>query len=257
MPDQFRQVEDEYFKLRGQLSTGRITREQFESALHALMFSDAQGRYWMIGADSGEWFVHDGAQWIKATPQQNAVVTPPTQLSKQRAASQSAPATPAAAKSSGGCGRTLLIGCLILVLGCALIGGGVFFGVQSGTLTMATLLNLAGMGPAKININNFRDDALQVKIVQVNLKPDETPLQTTLELNAFDVRNFTASQPGQFRVTFAAGGGEVGACVVTLKSGDEYQFVTLPERIVVNRANNPPSRGSDLVVETSTLCRAQ
>ena len=42
--DQFRQAEDQYFLLKGQLETGRITREQFDAALKELMIQDAQGR---------------------------------------------------------------------------------------------------------------------------------------------------------------------------------------------------------------------
>ena len=66
--DQFRQAEDQYFLLKGQLETGRITREQFDAALKELMIQDAQGRYWMIGADSGKWYVHDGSAWVEASP---------------------------------------------------------------------------------------------------------------------------------------------------------------------------------------------
>lgn len=62
----FEQAEQEYFRLRGQLDTRRITPEQFESALKNLLVQDAQGRYWMLGADSGAWYVHDGQQWIRA-----------------------------------------------------------------------------------------------------------------------------------------------------------------------------------------------
>ncbi len=51
--DQFKRVEDEYFRLKGLLAAGRITPEQFEVALKELPFQDAEGRYWMIGADSG------------------------------------------------------------------------------------------------------------------------------------------------------------------------------------------------------------
>lgn len=47
--DQFRQIEEEFFRLKGQLSAGRLTQQQFDAALKQLMIQDAQGRYWMIG----------------------------------------------------------------------------------------------------------------------------------------------------------------------------------------------------------------
>lgn len=65
----FQQAEDEYFKYRGQLATGRITQAEFERRLHDLMVQDSQGRYWLLGAASGKWFVHDGQAWVEATPE--------------------------------------------------------------------------------------------------------------------------------------------------------------------------------------------
>ncbi len=88
-PDPFRRVQDEYFRLKGQLATGRITREQFETALKALMVQDAQGRYWILGADSGKWNVHDGGQWIESTPPQAQDAKPLTL--PERGAPPSAP----------------------------------------------------------------------------------------------------------------------------------------------------------------------
>ena len=55
--------------------------------------------------------------------------------------------------------------------------------------------------------------------------------------------------------SLTSGGDELGTCTLNLKSGDQYQFVALPERIVVNRANRPATSGPDFVVETSSLCR--
>ena len=63
--DQFRRAEDEYFRLKGQLAAGRITPEQFEAALKNLMLQDAQGRWWMLGPDTGKWHVHDGTTGSK------------------------------------------------------------------------------------------------------------------------------------------------------------------------------------------------
>ena len=76
--DRFQQVEREYFRLKGQLAVGQISREQFETALRPLMFQDGQGRYWMIGVDSGKWHVYDGQQWRQTNPPTAAAsVAPP------------------------------------------------------------------------------------------------------------------------------------------------------------------------------------
>lgn len=66
--DKYRHAEDEYFKLRGQFDTGRITQERFDEKLRALMIQDEQGRYWMLGADSGKWYFYDGAKWVQDEP---------------------------------------------------------------------------------------------------------------------------------------------------------------------------------------------
>ena len=52
--EKFRASEDAYFRLRGQFDTGRITAEQFDERVRELAVQDAQGRYWMPGADSGK-----------------------------------------------------------------------------------------------------------------------------------------------------------------------------------------------------------
>ncbi|MDE3092139.1 MAG: hypothetical protein KGJ80_22420, partial [Chloroflexota bacterium] len=63
--DPFKRAEDAYFRLKGQLATRRITREQFNATLKQLMVRDAQGRWWMLGAESGKWSVYDGKFWIE------------------------------------------------------------------------------------------------------------------------------------------------------------------------------------------------
>ncbi len=74
--NRFTKAEDQYFALRGKLNAGRITRQQFEAALKDLMFPDEQGRYWMLGTDTGKWYVHDGQTWVQADPSGEAQ-TPP------------------------------------------------------------------------------------------------------------------------------------------------------------------------------------
>lgn len=75
--DKFRQAEDQFFLLRGQFESKRITREQFDAALKELMVQDADGRYWMIGADSGKWYMHDGKNWVEAQPPSTSVPPSP------------------------------------------------------------------------------------------------------------------------------------------------------------------------------------
>lgn len=68
MDERFENAERKFFKLKGQFAAGRVTSSELDAALQDLVIEDAQGRYWMLGADSGKWYVHDGAAWIEATP---------------------------------------------------------------------------------------------------------------------------------------------------------------------------------------------
>lgn len=65
--DPFRRAHDEYLKLRAQLERKAITAAAFETALHELMF-EHDGRFWMLGVNSGGWYVHDGQDWVSAEP---------------------------------------------------------------------------------------------------------------------------------------------------------------------------------------------
>jgi hypothetical protein len=66
--DQIQKLEDQYLVLKGQLAAGRITRDQFDASVKDLMVQDAQGRYWMLGPDTGKWYTHDGKNWVEAQP---------------------------------------------------------------------------------------------------------------------------------------------------------------------------------------------
>ena len=67
-PDpRFGHAESEYARLRKEFDAGRVTSEAFEAALTKLMF-ESGGRYWMIGANTGQWYASQGDQWIATTP---------------------------------------------------------------------------------------------------------------------------------------------------------------------------------------------
>jgi hypothetical protein len=64
--DRFAQVEGEVARLRQEMVAGRLTEEQFKARLRELMVQDAQGTWWMVGAETGGWYRHDGANWVRA-----------------------------------------------------------------------------------------------------------------------------------------------------------------------------------------------
>ena len=86
----FQEAEGEYKKLKAQLDAGALTEDQFEARLQALMVQDGQGRWWTIGGATGQWYVHDGANWVIGEPA--APATPPP--ARPGGAAPQAPATP-------------------------------------------------------------------------------------------------------------------------------------------------------------------
>jgi hypothetical protein len=169
---------------------------------------------------------------------------------------QPQPPGPTPPKKGGGCGRTCGCGCLILILLLIVIIGGGYFALKSGTLKLTQVLNIVGLGPAQLEVDNFRDDAIKVSIKQLDVAKDSS-YPSVLDVKAFEIRLYKIPSRGRYHVSFgsAAGGTDLGTCTLGVRGGDQYQFVALPNRIVVNYKNQPSSAGSDFVIATSSLCR--
>lgn len=68
MPDPFREAEAAFDKLREKFDARKISRDEFTDSLKKLRIKDDDGRFWVIGAKSGVWYVHDQGGWVEATP---------------------------------------------------------------------------------------------------------------------------------------------------------------------------------------------
>ena len=66
------------------------------------------------------------------------------------------------------------------MLMCVLSVGGGFWAYQSGAFTLNNLLNLVGLGPGSIEVDNFRDDKIEVKITQLEPAKDSSPIKISL-----------------------------------------------------------------------------
>ncbi|MCP4538123.1 MAG: hypothetical protein GY832_13360 [Chloroflexi bacterium] len=75
----FGQVEKEVARLRQDLAAGRLTEEQFKVQLREMMVEDADGNWWMVGYETGEWYQHDGTDWVRADPLGHTVPEPTPQ----------------------------------------------------------------------------------------------------------------------------------------------------------------------------------
>src|SRR5688572_11911272 len=71
----FARAESAYLRLRREFEAGTLTAERFEAAVEADVI-DHDGRYWMLGVESGAWHVHDGETWVRASPPTTAARPP-------------------------------------------------------------------------------------------------------------------------------------------------------------------------------------
>jgi len=71
----FRQAEEAFERLRGQYAAGSLSADAFKTAVEAQRV-DHDGRWWMLGVNTGRWYVHDGTAWTEAEPPRAAAPTP-------------------------------------------------------------------------------------------------------------------------------------------------------------------------------------
>jgi hypothetical protein len=64
----FQDAEKTYKDLRTQHAAGKLSDADFEAKVGELRMQDAQGRWWQLGVQTGEWYMHDGQKWNKAKP---------------------------------------------------------------------------------------------------------------------------------------------------------------------------------------------
>ncbi len=103
----FREVEKRFRALKSKLDVGTIDEEEFEAELRKLYVLNGEGRYWMIGAQTGEWYYYDGTQWVQAPRPKEEIPArteaprpkPPPPLSPVQPAA-AAPAPPTRSKAS-------------------------------------------------------------------------------------------------------------------------------------------------------------
>ncbi len=71
------EMERRFYELKGKLDLGAISEEDFKTEVEKLRFQDAQNRWWMIGAQSGKWYIYNGTRWIPGVPPSESPVSAP------------------------------------------------------------------------------------------------------------------------------------------------------------------------------------
>ncbi len=75
----FAETEAEYRRLKAQFDAGALSEADFKARLRDLMIEDDQGRWWIIGHETGQWYVSDGEQWVPGEPPRPLPEAPPPQ----------------------------------------------------------------------------------------------------------------------------------------------------------------------------------
>jgi len=206
----------------------------------------------------------DNNPQAQPAPPTQIVQTAPTPITQ--VAPQPVAAAPAREEKSGGCGKWALTGILASMLACIILIGGGYLLYSSGMVTLDMVYTWIGMGPAQIHVNNLNDSNVFLSIKEVSEDANANVMQPIYwELAAFDTKAESNSSVTnkKFIAYFGTSkdGSELGTCTFTPKSGDKYSFVILPDKILVDKVEFPefmdkaPSSGTDLVIETSSLCR--
>jgi hypothetical protein len=72
MDTQFKNIEQAFNDLKKKFQAGEISRQEFVEEMKKLRLKDEQGRFWMIGAQSGKWYFFDGKDWVQSEPPSQA-----------------------------------------------------------------------------------------------------------------------------------------------------------------------------------------
>jgi len=68
--NRFKKVEERFEELKLSLKQGKISRQEFIDSLRQLRFRDDEGKFWMVGAQSGQWYYFDleNDDWVRSVP---------------------------------------------------------------------------------------------------------------------------------------------------------------------------------------------
>lgn len=68
MEKQFEDVKNDFNQLKQKYRQKKISDREFKSCLKKLRLRDHKGRWWTIGAQTGNWYYFDGERWIQEKP---------------------------------------------------------------------------------------------------------------------------------------------------------------------------------------------
>ncbi len=136
LPPKFAAAQQAYLELKGRYARGEMTEAEFEAAMQNLTVQDADGFYWMLGAESGQWYRYDGQQWLQTNPPLIAaappVSPPPPMPPPVAAALPPTAAAPPAKKSNWKRWLALLVLAILIGIVGVVVGRYIFVPSDSG-----------------------------------------------------------------------------------------------------------------------------
>jgi hypothetical protein len=68
MDDRFKDVKADFDRITSRFRSGEISRREYIDGLKRIRFRDDEGRFWMIGSQTGKWYSYDGTGWVQSSP---------------------------------------------------------------------------------------------------------------------------------------------------------------------------------------------
>ena len=161
--------------------------------------------------------------------------------------------------------RSPILTCLIVFLiigaiglcGILVIGGGGYYLVTSGQLSLNDVLEFAGFGPSEIQIYNLADDVLYVELEYYNTDTSEWSSYRSMDINSFDIKSIRNLEAGEYEISFETDSGlpEGGICALNLRRNTDLRFVAIPEGIGVVIDGEDIESAEDFDILTSEICQ--
>jgi hypothetical protein len=163
-------------------------------------------------------------------------------------------AVPVGAVAPTRAGRSAGAKFLIAILALIVVGLVAALALATGAISSKSILGLIGQGSASVTVQNLRDDL--VSAVLINTTSGQAVTGSRIgDLGSFDAGTAVASAGGYLLRIRTAQGGALTDCSLTLRSGDHYLVVVIPDGTLLRRNDEEPLTLDEITADRSALCR--
>ena len=157
------------------------------------------------------------------------------------------------------------ITCLIVVVAIAVLsicclaaaGGVGYYLYTNGQIDVNQLLSIAGMGPSEIQIINLSDGPIEANLDRIDDETGEAYSKDTLDLDPYDIASYRNLFTSDY-ILYINVPNELppsSTCALSIKGGQVYRVVTVPEGTVIARDGSKVDTVEELDMTTSSLCQ--